>query len=372
MQSAAADGPDARSGCEGQCEYLFHSVYQPAPRQIPLNDYSELKRLIRQNGLLQKQPAYYIYLLLLLMGLLIVSLSILVTIRNPWLQLLNAAFLAFIFTQIGFISHDACHRQIFHTAWKNDLLSLLLGNLLLGMSQGWWTTKHNLHHGKPNQLDLDPDIDIPVLAFSEEQARNKQGLPRLIVKYQAYLFIPFLLLEAFSLKYHSIRFLVQKKAKYQRTEVLLLCIHFVLYLSSIFFFIGGWYACFFILVHQSLLGFYLSISFASNHKGMLMLDRESQMDFLRQQVLTTRNLKAHPFTDFVFGSLSCQIEHHLFPGMPRSNLRMAAKIVKAFCQERSIEYYETSVLQAYREILQHLHQVGASLRQTKEKNERKN
>lgn len=334
--------------------------------QAYTNEYPRLKQLIKQKGLLDKQVGYYTCQILLVMGMLTLSLSFLVALHNSWLQLLNAAYLAFISTQICFIGHDACHRQIFHTPQRNDWLGLILGNLLLGFSWEWWTNKHNQHHGKPNQLDIDPDIDIPALAFSEEQARTKRGLLRFIVKYQAYFFIPLLLLEAFYMRFHSIQFLVQQKSKYWLAEVLFLGTHFVLYLGLVFLLLSSWQALLFILVHQALFGAYLGMSFASNHKGMLIVDKGSQMDFLYQQVLTTRNLKAHAFTDFVFGPLGCQIEHHLFPSMPRNKLREAAKIVKVFCGERSIAYYEAGVFQSYREIFQHLHQVGVPLR-----NERK-
>jgi hypothetical protein len=41
----------------------------------------------------------------------------------------------------------------------------------------------------------------------------------------------------------------------------------------------------------------------------------------------------------------------------------AQTIVKAFCHARSIPYYETGLLQPYRELLQHLHQVSVPLRE---------
>src|SRR5581483_1553305 len=334
---------------------------RPAAR-FPPGDYTELKLLIRQKGLLDRQVSYYTFQISLIAGLLVLSLAFLLILRNSWLQFLNAAFLAFISTQICFIGHDACHRQIFHQPQRNDWLGLILGNLLLGFSRAWWTNKHNLHHGKPNQLDLDPDIEIPLLAFSEEQARTRQGFPRFVVKYQAYFFVPLLTVEAFHMQFHSIQFLVRERPRYRGIEMLLLGIHFILYPVLLFSLLGPWWAILFILIHQALSGIYLGLSFAANHKGMLILDKENQMDFLRQQVLTTRNLKAHALTDFVFGPLGCQIEHHLFPGMPRNKLREAATIVQTFCQERSIAYYESGVFQSYREIFQHLHQVGAPLR----------
>jgi fatty acid desaturase len=101
--------------------------------------------------------------------LLAVGLTLLLIVDNLWLQLLNAAYLAFVFVQISLIAHDMGHRQFsFRASWKNNWLTLILGNLLLGLSRQWWIDKHNDHHGHPNQLDVDPDVDIPLLAFEEE------------------------------------------------------------------------------------------------------------------------------------------------------------------------------------------------------------
>jgi len=106
-------------------------------------------------------------------------------------------------------------------------------------------------------------------------------------------------------------------------------------------------------------------AFAPNHKGMPLVEKESQLDFLRRQVLTSRDVKAHPLTDFLYGGLNYQIEHHLFPSMPRSKLREAQTIVRAFCGARSIPYRESGALQSHREILQYLHQVSAPLREAR-------
>jgi hypothetical protein len=48
--------------------------------------------------------------------------------------------------------------------------------------------------------------------------------------------------------------------------------------------------------------------------------------------------------------------------MPRNNLKKAQRIVEAYCREREIAYYQTGVLQSFREILQFLHEVSAPLR----------
>jgi fatty acid desaturase len=142
-----------------------------------------------------------------------------------------------------------------------------------------------------------------------------------------------------------------------------MAIHFGLYLGVVFLFLGLWEGMAFILVHQMLFGLYMGSVFAPNHKGMLVQQGNSPLDRLRQQVLTARNVRSHPVTDFWFGGLNYQIEHHLFPSMARNQLKAAQATVQAFCQARAIPYHETSVWQAYWAILRHLHHVGAPLRQ---------
>jgi fatty acid desaturase len=186
---------------------------ESAPRSLP-NQYAELKRLIKQRGLLDLQPAYFAGKSLLTLGLLAVGLTLLLILDNLWLQLLNAAYLAIVFVQISLIAHDMGHRQFsFRASWKNDWLTLILGNLLLGISRQWWIDKHNDHHGHPNQLDVDPDVDIPLLAFEEEQALDKRGLARFVVKYQAALIFPLSILQGLSMHRSSIQFLIEKRAK---------------------------------------------------------------------------------------------------------------------------------------------------------------
>ena len=324
------------------------------------SEYLELKRLIDQKGLLNKSHFYYAHKLIVTLTLFGLSLALVAIIDNFWLQLINAVFLAFVSGQLAFIGHDAGHHQVFRRARKNELLGLSF-NLLLAVSRSWWVDKHNRHHSDPNNPDLDPDVDFPILAFSEEQAYTKRGIPRLVVKYQAFLLFPLMMFEALNIRMNSIMFLARSggKARYLYTESVFIALHLALYVAFLAYFLGPLQGLAFLLVHQAVFGLYMGLSFAPNHKGMPMVDN---MNFLHRQIITSRNLLPNRLTDFFFGQLGCQIEHHLFPTMPRKNLRQAQKIVRVFCQELSIPYYETGLLRSYQEILQHLHAVGASLR----------
>jgi fatty acid desaturase len=57
-----------------------------------------------------------------------------------------------------------------------------------------------------------------------------------------------------------------------------------------------------------------------------------------------------------------QIEHHLFPFMPRPSLRHAQEPVRAFCEPHGIAYRETGFFASHAQVLRHLHAAGGPLR----------
>lgn len=326
--------------------------------------YAELKKTIKSEGLMERQIPYYVGKFAVTFGMLAVGVAFLFLFESIWLHVANAVYLAFVFGQISLLAHDSGHRQLkLRSAKFNDWLTLVLGNLMLGMSREWWIGKHNEHHGHPNQTDIDPDIEIPLLAFEEEQAFDKRGFARFVTKYQAFLIFPLSCLQAISMLRSSVEFIFSKEAKRPFAEGSAILIHFVLYFGTLFTLLEPLVAVLFVVVHRGLYGVYLVSVFAPNHKAMPILGKDSEVGFIHRQVLTSRNVRAHPVTDFWYGGLNYQIEHHLFPGMPRNKLKDAQPIIRGFCEKHSIGYHETSVLRSYREILSHLHAVGAPLRE---------
>ncbi len=344
-------------------EGLESTVVSTSKPRVVKNEYAELKGLMKQKGLLEKQPIYYTYRVALLLSLLLIGVVFLLLVNNFWLQLLNAVYLAFVFTQIGLLSHEAGHRQMFHRSWKHDLIGLIGGDLFIGMSYAWWLNKHNAHHSNPNQVDMDPDIEIPFLEFTGlEDVTQISKFRQFLVKHQALIFLPALMTVSISLQTNSIRFLSKNRPKYHLLEWGLLFAHYVMYFGIVFYRFPWWQAILFIVIHQALTGFYLGSIFAPNHKGMPVLEKASNIDFLHRQVLTARNIYPNPVIDFCYGGLNYQIEHHLFPSMPRNKLKEAREIVQNFCQAHAIPYHETNPLQSLKEILQHLHAIGEPLR----------
>ena len=325
------------------------------------NEYVQLKRLVKDSGLLQKRPSRYIPRVGAIAAMLAASITILLMFDSLWAQLANAAFLAFIFVQLSFLGHDLGHKQVFRSSANNDRLGLFV-TCLVGINRTWWVQKHNEHHSNPNNLGLDPDVDLPVIAFSEDDAMASSGIARLIIRHQAFLFYPLVCLEGVVLKVSGIQYMFRNRLRFPVAEPVIMAGHIAGYLGLVFLALPIWEGLLFIAVNHLLMGLYISSTFAPNHKGMLMLDGNSKLDFLRKQVLTARNVKPNPLNDYLYGGLNYQIEHHLFPGMPRSCLKQAREIVRPFCAQRSIEYYETGIVRSQTEILQFLHQVSAPLR----------
>jgi fatty acid desaturase len=317
---------------------------------------------VAAQGLLRKQPAYYIFLISTNLVLLAVATGGLVVLRNPWLLAADAVLLGLVSGQLGFQLHDAAHRQMFERAWLNRWVGLLTGNLLLGMSYGWWYEKHNRHHARPNDTDDDPDLKSPALIYTQARAMSMHGPRRTLAAYQVFFFFPLLCLLGFAMHGSTYIHLSGRGARGRREELALLAAHNILYFGFLLLVLGPWLGAMVGVIHKASGGFYLASVFAPNHKGMPQTNATDRPDFLRSQVLTARNVSGSRMKDFWFGSLNYQIEHHLFPTMPRNNLRKAHATIKAYCDEIGVPFYETSMTQSYRELLAFLHRVGEPLR----------
>ncbi|HEX5088612.1 MAG TPA: acyl-CoA desaturase [Nocardioides sp.] len=321
------------------------------------SDFAELNRRINRAGLLRKRPGYYAVRIGLVAAAYAGGWTAFVLVGASWWTLAVAVLLAVVFAQVALVAHDLAHRQVFRTRRPSERAGLLAGNLGIGMSYGYWMVKHTRHHANPNHDDLDPDVGPGVLVWSREAARGKG----LLTRRQAWFWIPLLTLLGISLKKDSVAALLDGTVKRRRLEGGLLAAHAVLYLGAVFTVLNPLQAIAFVVVHQALFGVYLGLTFAPNHKGMP--HPNGTEDFLRKQVLTSRNVRGGWLVDAALGGLNHQIEHHLFPAMPTPNLRRAQPIVRAYCAELGVPYEVAGLRDSYVQAFRHLHDVGAELRQ---------
>jgi fatty acid desaturase len=332
---------------------------QPA---APPVHYRELKQLLTSEGLLAPQRGYYAFKAVAALAGIGLAVVVTLSTSNLAVVLLGALLMAFASTQVALLGHDIGHRQGFRGRRTNLIARFIFGNLLLGISHTWWSTKHNQHHATPNHEELDPDIQFPMVVFSIEQLAARSPRLRWLIGLQAFVFPLLLPLQAVNMRITSIQHLVRARAKMPVLQAAVMLGHFALY-GLLLFAIGSWpLAIAFAVVHQLAFGLYNSSVFASNHKGMPLIAAGHRLDFLREQVLTSRNVLGHRVTDFWYGGLNYQIEHHLFPTMPRNQLGKAQPIVEDFCKRLGISYHTTGLFASYRETWLHLYRLGNAAR----------
>ncbi|KRV46506.1 fatty acid desaturase [Wenjunlia vitaminophila] len=327
--------------------------------------FEEISKLVRDAGLMDVRPGYYTYKITVNALLLIGSWALFVVVGDSWWQMAVAVLLAFVTTQTDLIGHDAGHRQLFRTKRGNEVVGYIHGNVLSGVSFGWWVGHHTQHHNYPNHLSKDPDILRRQVIFTAKHRDRRTGaLARFIVRHQAWMFYITIMMEG--LRLHLSGFIAARRGalkRYKKTELTVLTLHLAVYLVAVFWVMSPVKGVLFILIHQALFGLYMGLLFAPNHKGLPVRDGDKEeWDWLTRQVVTSRNLMPNRITHFLYGGLNYQIEHHLFPSMPRSNLRRAHPLVKDYCLRNGLPYVECTMLKSYLEVSDYLAEVSEDVR----------
>jgi fatty acid desaturase len=325
--------------------------------------FTELASTVRDLGLLRRSPVFYSVngaVLAVALGGVITGFILL---GDSWFQLLIAAALGIVLTQVAFVGHEASHRAVFRSGPANDRLGRLLSNVVVGISHQWWMSKHSRHHANPNKRGADPDIEKDTISFLEEDAAQARGLVRWITLRQGWLFFPLLTLEGLNLHMLSVTSLIKGGSRRQRwTELPAIALHFGLYLVPVFLMLPLGMAFAFIAVQMAVFGVYMGASFAPNHKGMPIIPEDAKLDFLSKQVLTSRNIRGGWPMNIFMGGLNYQIEHHLFPNMARPHLAATREIVIEHCKKLDMPYTETSLVESYAIVIRYLNEVGLAAR----------
>ncbi|MFD7091912.1 fatty acid desaturase family protein [Streptomyces sp. NPDC059892] len=348
---------------------LAEPIPDPAVGRAGGSDFTPLLRTVKEQGLLERRVAWYARGITVNFLFLAAIVAGMVLLGSSWWTLLLAPPLAVVSARMAFVGHDAGHAQITADRSRGRVIQLVHANLMLGMSQEWWNDKHNRHHANPNHIDKDPDVAADILVFTQHQTAGRTGLRRWLTRHQAWLFFPLTTLEGIALKVYGFQAVFSRgddrmPARRRVTEGALLAAHVVAYVTLLLTTMSVGQAVVFAVINQMLLGLHLGMAFAPNHKGMEMPDPENSEGWghLRRQVLTSRNVRGGLLTDWFLGGLNYQIEHHLFPSMPRPHLRLAQPMVRAHCLALGLPYTETGLIESYRQALGHMHEVGEPLR----------
>jgi fatty acid desaturase len=312
--------------------------------------YTRLRRSVIAAGLLDRRYGYYVGRTVVSFAFLAAALALYAILPVTLLSGAAVAIaLGFAFAQVAMIGHDCGHHAVFRRARPNWVLGQICFNLVMGISFFSWRDRHNRHHVETNDEEDDPDLSFGgFFTLNEAEAASRRGLSRLVVRYQAWLFVPVLAL-ALSLVmrgagWHYV--LTKLRGPRRLAEIGLMTVSALIWLLPTVLLGWGWLAVY--LGSQAVGGLYLGMIIAPNHKGMPTWAAGLPLTFLERQVLSSRNVLPGRVTDFLFGGLNYQIEHHLFPTIPRVNLGRARAIVKPFCLAHGLPYEEVGALTSYR------------------------
>lgn len=324
-----------------------------------VNDFFQLSQQVKDAGLMGRRTGTYMVRTVLLGLAFVGAFALVVALGDTWWQLAVAVLFGVLFTQAAFLTHDSAHQQIFASGRHNAWFSRIVGNLVVGLSYGWWTRKHGRHHANPNTIGKDGDIATGAIVFVPGEAADRRGFMGWIMRRQGWLFFPLLTLYAPILHFNSVKTVAQnRKLKHRRAELALMAVRIIGFPLLMIALLGPGLGAAFIGVQMMVFGVYMGSAFAPNHKGMPLIPKDSKIDFLSRQVLTSRNIRGGRFMDWAMGGLNYQIEHHLFPRMPSANLRQVRPIVIQHCADQGIPYTETGLFEAYSIVIKYLNRVG--------------
>lgn len=294
-------------------------------------------------------------------------------VSNPIQAVVGGIIMGILSGWIGLLAHDVGHGQA-PKANKKVRLSFqtFLGPVCLGFSALWWIAKHVTHHLFSNWEKRDGDLNIP-LPFTANQAQER-GLDAnsFRVRHARWIFPLLLPLQAMNARWSSIKYLVSSThpSKAKTLEWAGLTTYLAWY-GGLLYIIeahAGWQSTIvFFVFHQGMHGLYNACVFATNHKAMRIFSSSETPTWLDCQILTSRNVRvewrvfqtkygwmlervADTILTWVQGALNYQTEHHLFPTMPRCNLRKARPIVMEFCRINGFVYCETGIIRTVVEV----------------------
>ncbi|KAM9897760.1 hypothetical protein OXX79_006696 [Metschnikowia pulcherrima] len=315
--------------------------------------YNKLHSKIIKNGFYKCHYSNYVREVVKIASLFLYSFSFL----HLGYYFLSALFIGTAWHQMTFIAHDAGHVSISHNYQIDNLFGMVIADWFGGLSLGWWKRNHNVHHLITNDPVHDPDIQhLPFFAVSTrlfgdvystyyDKVLWFDAFAKKVIPFQEYLYYPILAFGRFNLYRLSWTHLILgqgprhgKAAWFRYFELAGLSFFFFWFFYLLVGSIeGGWNKFMYIMVsHVATMLVHVQITLS--HFAMSTADLGVSESFPSRQLRTTMDVDCPNWLDFLHGGLQFQAIHHLFPRLPRHNLRRAQPFVVDFCKEVGLPY----------------------------------
>jgi len=363
-------------------KYLLPSYYVGKIEDYKVSQYVKDHREIRQKllerGLFETSTSYYVKYITWYAVLFLSAVYCTLAFESTSMHMLGASLMALFWQQFAFFGHDIGHNAISHDRKKDLWWGILFGNTLGGISLGWWKRSHNVHHIVCNSIENDPDIQhMPIFAVTDsifgkffssyhQKWVTTDAAAKFLVSWQHLLFYPVMFFARFNLYAQSYLLLLSKEYVQFKNMELATLVTFAAWFSAMIATLPSWeeriaYA---VLSHglAGVLHVQICLSHFSMHNYHGQAYNSDDDEWFRMQVMTTMNINCSEWMDWFHGGLQFQIEHHLWPRLPRHNLREARKYTKALCKKYKIHYHEPGWFEAQKEMVSAMRDVALKAR----------
>uniref|UniRef100_A0A3B5MZW2 acyl-CoA (8-3)-desaturase n=1 Tax=Xiphophorus couchianus TaxID=32473 RepID=A0A3B5MZW2_9TELE len=308
-----------------------------------IQDFETLRTQVEKEGLFKAKPLFFCLHLSHILLLEALAWMMVWYWGTSWtLTLLCAVMLATSQAQAGWLQHDFGHLSVFKKSKWNHLVHKFVIGHLKGAAASWWNHLHYNHHAKPNVLSKDPDVNMSgifVLGSVQPVEYGIKKIKHMPYNHQhQYFFLlgpPLLVPVVFNLQ--NLNVMISRRS----------WVDLAWYLS----FYIRYFSC-----YVPLYGFFGSVAlnlFSSVVYSLLML-----LYHFLFQLQATSNIEKSFFNDWFSGHLNFQIEHHLFPRMPRHNYHLVAPRVRALCDKHGISYQMKTLWQGMTDVVSSLKTSG--------------
>ncbi|KAM9753034.1 acyl-CoA Delta-6 desaturase-like [Menidia menidia] len=325
-----------------------------------IQDFKSLREQAEKEGLFRAKPLFFCLHLghiLLLEALAWLLVWYWGTSWTP--TLLCSLLLTTAQAQAGWLQHDFGHLSVFKKSRWNRLMHSIVFGHFKGASPNWWNHRHNQHHAKPNVMMKDPDVnmvDILVLGATQPVEYGIKKIKLLPYNHQhKYFFLvgpPLLIPVLFNIQ--SLQSMISHRKWNDLVWHITYYIRYYLCAIPLYGFFGSVALNYFMRFLES--HWFVWVT-QINHLPM-KIDHEGHREWLTMQLQATCNVEQSFFNDWFTGHLNFQIEHHLFPLMPRHNYQLVAPRVRALCEKHGIPYQVKTLWQGLVDVVRSLKTSG--------------
>ncbi|KAG2023555.1 delta 8-sphingolipid desaturase [Coprinopsis cinerea AmutBmut pab1-1] len=294
----------------------------------------------------------------------------------------SALFLGLLWHQLVFSAHDLGHMGVTHNWAIDRIIAIIIADFIGGLSIGWWVNNHNVHHLVTNHPTHDPDIQhIPFFAISTnffsslwssyyKRTMVFDRFAKFLISMQHKLYYIIMAFARFNLYANSYIFLYQKAFDTRRArggtwafrlEIVGLIFFWNWYLRVLYN-TGSWQNAIVYLLISNIVPSPLHVQIVLSHFSMSTTDLGPTESFPHRQLRTTSDVICPESLAFIHGGLHLQVTHHLFPRLPRHNLRQASLLVKEYCEEQGLAYNEFGFIEGNKDVLGVLRNVAEQVK----------